>query len=63
MENCSWTDRVRNEEVLCRSKEERNVLPTVKGKKANWVGHILSTKRHLKYCRLKGRHKVRGDED
>ena len=26
MEKISWTDRVRNEEVLQRVKEERNVL-------------------------------------
>ena len=26
----SWTDRVRNEEVLHRVKEERNILHTVK---------------------------------
>jgi hypothetical protein len=41
MEKFSWTDRVRNEEVLLRVKEERNNLYTIKGKKANWIGHIL----------------------
>jgi hypothetical protein len=41
MEKTSWTDRVRNEEVLHRVKEERNVLHTVKRRKANWIGHIL----------------------
>ena len=30
MEKISWTDRVRNEEVLLRVKEERNILRTVK---------------------------------
>jgi hypothetical protein len=40
----SWTDRVRNEEVLQRVKEERNVLYTVKRMKAIWVGHILRLK-------------------
>jgi hypothetical protein len=30
MENISWTDRVRNEEVLHRVKEERNILHTIK---------------------------------
>jgi len=30
---------VRNEEVLHRVKEERNVLHTVEGRKANWIGH------------------------
>jgi hypothetical protein len=32
---------VRNEEVLHRVKEERNILHTVKRRKANWIGHIL----------------------
>jgi hypothetical protein len=41
MEKISWTDRVRNEEVLHRANEERNVLNTVKRRKASWVGHIL----------------------
>jgi hypothetical protein len=30
MEETSWTDRVRNEEVLTAVKEERNVVHTVK---------------------------------
>jgi hypothetical protein len=29
----SWTDRVKNEEALRRAKEERNVLPELKGRK------------------------------
>jgi hypothetical protein len=41
METISWTDRVRNEEVLHTVKEERNVLHTVTRRKANWIGHIL----------------------
>ena len=32
MGKISWTDRVRNEEVLLRVKEERNILHTVKNK-------------------------------
>jgi hypothetical protein len=35
MEKISWTDRVRNEEVLHRVKEERNILRTIKRRKAN----------------------------
>jgi hypothetical protein len=30
------TDRVRNEEVLHRVKEERNIIHTIKRRKANW---------------------------
>jgi hypothetical protein len=41
MEKISWTDHVRNEEVLHRVKEERNILRTMKRRKANWIGHIL----------------------
>jgi hypothetical protein len=39
-EDYSWTDRVRNEEGL-RRVQERNVLQTVKGRWAKWIGHIL----------------------
>jgi hypothetical protein len=41
MEKIIWTDRVRNEEVLQRVKEERNILQTIKRRNANWIGHIL----------------------
>ena len=42
MEKIFWADRVRNEEVLKGVKEEWCVLHTVKGRKAKWIGHILS---------------------
>jgi len=32
----SWTDRVWNEEVLVRDKEELNILHIVKRRKTNW---------------------------
>jgi hypothetical protein len=41
MDKISWTDRVRNEEVLLRVKAERNVLHTIKGRKTDWIGRIL----------------------
>ena len=37
----SWTDHVRNEEVLLRVKEQRNILHEICKRKANWIGHIL----------------------
>ena len=40
MEANSSTDRVRNEEVLHRVNGQRNVLHTIKRRKANWIGHI-----------------------
>jgi len=41
MEKISLTDHVRNEEVLLRVKEQRNILHEICKRKANWVGHIL----------------------
>jgi hypothetical protein len=41
MEKISWTDHVRNEEVLLRVKELRNILHEISKRKANWIGHIL----------------------
>ena len=41
MEKISWTDHVRNEEVLLRGKEQRNILHEIRKRKANWIGHIL----------------------
>jgi hypothetical protein len=35
MEKIGWTDRVKNEEVLNRVKEERNIIHTIKRRKAN----------------------------
>jgi hypothetical protein len=32
---------VRNEEVLLRVKEQRNILHEICKRKANWIGHIL----------------------
>jgi hypothetical protein len=32
---------VRNEEVLVRVKEQRNILHEICKRKANWIGHIL----------------------
>jgi hypothetical protein len=37
----SWTDHVRNEEVLLRVKEQRNILQEIRKRKANWIGYIL----------------------
>ena len=37
----SWTDHVRNEEVLLSVNEQRNILHEINSRKANWIGHIL----------------------
>jgi len=41
MEKIIWTDHVRNEEVLLRVKEQRNILHEICKRKANWIGQIL----------------------
>jgi hypothetical protein len=66
MEKISWTDRVRNEEVLHRVKEQRNIVHTIKRRKANWIGHILRRNCLLKHViegKLEGRIEMREDEE
>ena len=41
MQKISWTDHVRNEDVLLRVKEQRNILHEIRKQKAKWIGHIL----------------------
>jgi hypothetical protein len=41
MEKISWTEHVRNEDVLLSLKERRNILHEIRKRKANWIGHIL----------------------
>jgi len=48
MMEISLTDHVKNDKALHRTKEEGNILHTMKRRKANWIGHIL--RRH---CLLK----------
>jgi len=40
MGKISWTDRVRNKEVLHRVKEERNLLRTISRRQGNWVSRL-----------------------
>jgi len=40
-EKISWTDHVKNEEVLLRVKEQRNILNEISKRNGNWIGHIL----------------------
>ena len=49
MEKISWTDRVRNEEVLHRVKGERNIPHTVNIRKGNWIGQSLRRNCLLKH--------------
>jgi hypothetical protein len=57
MEKIRWTDHVRNEEVLFRVKEQRNILHEINKRKANWIGHILRRNcllRHVIEEKIKG---------
>jgi hypothetical protein len=63
MEKISWTDHVRNEEVLLRAKEQRNILHEIRKRKANWIGHILRRNCLLKWViegKIKGGKEVTG---
>jgi hypothetical protein len=55
---------VRNEEVLLRVKEQRNILHEIRKRKANWIGHILR-RNCLLQCviegNIKGRIEVTGE--
>jgi hypothetical protein len=41
MEKTSWTEHMRNEEVLLRVKEQRNIIHEISKWKANWILYIL----------------------
>jgi hypothetical protein len=41
MDKNRWTDHVRNEEVLLRVRDQRNILYEISKRRANWIGHIL----------------------
>jgi len=59
----NWTDYVRNEEVLLRVKEQRNILHEISKRKANWIGHILRRNcllQHVIAGKKKGRIEVTG---
>ena len=66
LEKISWTDHVRNEEVLLRVIEQRNILHEIRKRKANWIGHILRRNCLLKQViegKKKGRWKWQEDEE
>jgi len=41
MDKIIWTDHVRNEGILLRVKEQRNILHEIHKRKGKWIGHIL----------------------
>ena len=48
MEKISWTDRVRNGEVLLRVNEHRIILHEIRKRKGNWIGLIIRRNCFLK---------------
>jgi hypothetical protein len=59
----SWTDRVRNGDVLQSAKEERNILHTIKQRKDNWIDHILRRNcllKHVIVWKIEGRIEMMG---
>ena len=42
----SWTDHITNEEVLRRMNKERELLVTVKKRKACYLGHIFRSEKY-----------------
>ena len=63
MEKISWTDHVRNEDVLLRVKEQRNILHEICKRKAKWIVYILRRNCLLQWVtegRIKGGIEVTG---
>ena len=48
MEKISWTDHMRNEKVLLRVNEQRNIQNEIRKRKANGIDHILRSNCLLK---------------
>jgi hypothetical protein len=40
MEKIIWNDHTRNEEVLLRVNEQRNILHEIRKRKANWIDYL-----------------------
>ena len=63
MEKISCTDRIANDEVSLRVKEERNVLHTINRRTVTSIGHIFRRNCLLKHVlagRVEGRLEVMG---
>ena len=54
---------MRNEDVLLRVNEQRNILHEIRKRKANWIGHILRRNcllQHVIEGKIKGQ--IRSDK-
>ena len=63
MEKISWTDHVRNEEVLLRVKEKRNILHEISKRKANWILCRNCLLKQVIEGKIKGEMEVKKDEE
>jgi len=41
MESVSWLDKITNEEVLSKVKENSQLISVIRNWKKNWIGHVL----------------------
>jgi hypothetical protein len=63
MVKISWTDYMRNEEVLHTVNEQKDILHEIRKRTANWIGHILRRNCLLQRViegKIKGRIEVTG---
>jgi len=66
MDKITWTDRVKNDKVLHRIKENKNILYTTERRKADWFGHTFRRNCLLKHVvggKIKQGQKRREDEE
>jgi hypothetical protein len=53
MEKICWSDHLKYKDVLQRVKEDRNILQTIKRRKADWISNISRGNCTLKHV-IKG---------
>jgi len=58
MEKISWTHHVRNEEVLLRVNEQRNILHEIRKRKVNWIGRRNCLLKQVIEGKIKGEMQV-----
>ena len=58
----SWTNRVRNKEVLCRVQEEKKILHTIEKRKTYWIfiPCVETAFKHILLKKDKGKIVVKG---
>jgi len=48
-----WTDRIMNDDVFQRAKEERLPLKTLKNRHHSWIGHIIRHNDNFHSCAVR----------